>query len=278
MAYWHEEYDELVEVPEEFVEELDENLEEKILEEIEKMEIPEVWWKEQLEEIEVERNKILQQAIRDSQEEVEAVKREVRKVRRKLKDAASLNRLKKLQKQTEQIETSILEPERVEAGKVITKSTKKRRRKGEFMVGDTVMVLPLSARGKIISLETHEAVVAVGRLHMRAQLEELEFKEREDEPEMPLATGKGSAASPGMELDLRGKRVDEGLQALDQYLDAAFLANLPWVRIIHGKGTGRLRQAVRAALKENSHVVSYEEGRDGEGGAGVTVAKFEAEA
>lgn len=52
MAYWHEEYDERVEVPEEFVEELDECPEEKSLEEIEKMEIPEVWWKEQLEEIE----------------------------------------------------------------------------------------------------------------------------------------------------------------------------------------------------------------------------------
>ena len=52
MAYWHEEYDELVEVPEEFVEELDENLEEKILEEIEKMEIPEVWWAKDIEKIE----------------------------------------------------------------------------------------------------------------------------------------------------------------------------------------------------------------------------------
>jgi DNA mismatch repair protein MutS2 len=138
------------------------------------------------------------------------------------------------------------------------------------------MVTPLNTRGKIISLDNNkEAVVAVGRLHMRAQLDELEFKEREEEEDTPQGTGQTATASPGMELDLRGKRVDEGLQVLEQYLDSAFLANLPWVRIIHGKGTGRLRQAVREALKHNTHVVSFEEGRDGEGGAGVTIAKFE---
>jgi len=80
-----------------------------------------------------------------------------------------------------------------------------------------------------------------------------------------------------MELDLRGRRVDESLQILDQYLDTAFLSNLPWVRIIHGKGTGRLREAVRQSLQSNSHVHSWEEGRDGEGGAGVTVVKFVSE-
>jgi DNA mismatch repair protein MutS2 len=49
---------------------------------------------------------------------------------------------------------------------------------------------------------------------------------------------------------------------------------MPWVRIIHGKGTGKLRTAVRKSLKNNKHVASFEEGKDGEGGAGVTVVKF----
>jgi DNA mismatch repair protein MutS2 len=78
-----------------------------------------------------------------------------------------------------------------------------------------------------------------------------------------------------MELDLRGQRVEEGLVNLESYLDTAFLAELPYVRIIHGKGTGRLREAVRKALRQNSHVQSWEEGKDGEGGAGVTVVKFQ---
>ena len=59
-----------------------------------------------------------------------------------------------------------------------------------------------------------------------------------------------------------------GLKKLDRYLDSAFLAQLPWVRIIHGKGTGKLREAVREVLSSNSYVRSWEEGKDGEGGDG----------
>jgi DNA mismatch repair protein MutS2 len=81
-------------------------------------------------------------------------------------------------------------------------------------------------------------------------------------------------ASPGMELDLRGKRADEALIELDRYLDAAFLSGMPFVRIIHGKGTGKLREAVRQALHQNPHVKSFEGGGEKEGGEGVTVAKL----
>jgi DNA mismatch repair protein MutS2 len=82
------------------------------------------------------------------------------------------------------------------------------------------------------------------------------------------------AESPGIELDLRGQRSEEALDALERYLDSAYLAGLPWVRIIHGKGTGKLRLAVREALSHNQHVKSFESGGDKEGGEGVTVAKL----
>ncbi len=228
----------------------------------------------QLEQIEVERRQILAGAKEEAQKELDAVRREIRQVRRRLRDAESLNKLKKLQKRTEQVEEEVLAQKDVEPLETQIQSTP-RRAPSDLQEGDSVMVVPLGTTGKIISLDKQEAVVAVGRLHMRAQLDELEFKEREEEQDAsPVASGTPKS-SPGMELDLRGKRVDEGLQVLDQYLDSAFLSNLPWVRIIHGKGTGRLREAVRQALKQNSHVLSFEEGRDGEGGAGVTIAKFE---
>jgi DNA mismatch repair protein MutS2 len=146
-----------------------------------------------------------------------------------------------------------------------------------LQVGDTVRVKLLNTQGEIIGLGNGEAEVAVGRLHMRARLQDLEFKSAPVEESASLPIHKTAVSSPGMELDLRGKRVEEGLQLLEQYLDAAFLANLPWVRIIHGKGTGRMREAVRRAMSKNSHVVSWEEGRDGEGDAGVTVARFQAD-
>ena len=78
-------------------------------------------------------------------------------------------------------------------------------------------------------------------------------------------------SSPGMELDLRGQRAEDALIALDNYLESAYLAGLPFVRIIHGKGTGRLRQVVREALQQSGHVTHWENGLDNEGGDGVTV-------
>ena len=75
-----------------------------------------------------------------------------------------------------------------------------------------------------------------------------------------------------MELDLRGQRVEAGVDEMERYLDAASLTNVPYVRIIHGKGTGRLRQAIRKVLTDSQYVTSWEEGKDKEGGSGVTVA------
>jgi DNA mismatch repair protein MutS2 len=67
---------------------------------------------------------------------------------------------------------------------------------------------------------------------------------------------------------------DEALDELERRLDAAYLANLPFLRIIHGKGTGRLRQVIRQALKENPYVASFQPGGEKEGGDGVTVVKI----
>jgi DNA mismatch repair protein MutS2 len=68
--------------------------------------------------------------------------------------------------------------------------------------------------------------------------------------------------------------VEEALPELERYLDAAYLSGLPWVRIIHGKGTGKLRQGVRAHLRASPVVKSHESGQEGEGGDGVTVVKL----
>lgn len=81
-------------------------------------------------------------------------------------------------------------------------------------------------------------------------------------------------ASPPLEIDLRGRTVEEALAELDRRLDAAFMAGLPRLRIIHGKGTGRLREAVRNALPAYPYVEAFEGGGRREGGEGVTVAKL----
>jgi DNA mismatch repair protein MutS2 len=144
-------------------------------------------------------------------------------------------------------------------------------------VGDTVLVKSLDRRAEVVALDNKkEAMVALGRLQMRVKFEDLEFKGRPVEEEEHEAAGIStpSGSHSGLELDIRGRRVEDGLAELERYLDNAFLSRMPWVRIIHGKGTGALRTAVREALKSNSHVKSFDEGIEGEGGAGVTVAKL----
>ena len=76
------------------------------------------------------------------------------------------------------------------------------------------------------------------------------------------------------ELDIRGMAADEAMPVLDNFLDSAYLGNLPTVRIIHGKGTGVLRAAVQAELRRCKYVKSFRLGVYGEGESGVTVVEF----
>jgi DNA mismatch repair protein MutS2 len=158
---------------------------------------------------------------------------------------------------------------------VQTPSGKKR----PIRLGDTVKLKTLNSIGVVTALAAADAEVQVGRLRVRAKLDELELR-GSPEPEAENLKSQISnskvelAPSPGLELDIRGRTVEEALPELERYLDAAYLAGLPWVRIIHGKGTGKLRQGVREFLRSSPAVKSHETGKDDEGGEGVTVVKL----
>lgn len=87
-----------------------------------------------------------------------------------------------------------------------------------------------------------------------------------------IRMSKSATISP--EINLIGKTTDEAIALLDKYLDDAYLSHLGSVRIVHGKGTGALRNAVHTYLKRQKHVKSYHLGKYGEGDAGVTIAEF----
>ncbi|HFE67133.1 MAG TPA: endonuclease MutS2 [Chloroflexi bacterium] len=220
-----------------------------------------------LEQIEEERAQILAAARAEAQERIAAVEAELRRARRQIRDAQSLNKLKKVSKdvaQLEEVTAVTLTP---------PKPKTPSRKKPDLQVGDRVRIKTLNTDGEIVSLGKKDALVVVGRAQMRVKLPDLVFKSRPAAAE-PEVEHVSRAASPGLELDIRGRRVEEGLAEIESFLDRAYLSQMPWVRIIHGKGTGRLRTAVRKALKQNPHVATWEEGKDGEGGAGVTVVKF----
>ena len=147
-------------------------------------------------------------------------------------------------------------------------------------IGDTVFLDTLNAEGVIAELDEREAQVQVGALRIRAKYRDMRRRNRSERREAergharqyePADVPPPPAKSPGMELDIRGQRVEEALEILDRYINAAYNSGLPFGRIVHGKGTGRLRQAVRMYLNDHALISKVTQGLQNEGGAGVTV-------
>lgn len=155
----------------------------------------------------------------------------------------------------------------------------------DIHLGDTVRVLSLNLQGTVSSLPDARGslFVQMGILRSQVKLSDLELVEEAvitSKQFQKSSTGKikmSKSASVSTEINLIGMTVDEALAHLDKYLDDAYLAHLPSVRIVHGKGTGALRKAVQGLLKRNKYVKSYRLGEFGEGDAGVTIATFKQE-
>ncbi|MEE8389369.1 MAG: endonuclease MutS2 [Anaerolineae bacterium] len=235
--------------------------------------------RERLGSIEQERQEILEQAHEEATAELEATQTEARALRRRLQAAAApLEAVSAIEKTV----ASLTEELKHELGSAaptpesLEPPTLPRPLQRPIRPGDTVWVHPLNAKGQVLVTNGKEAEVQVGRVRARVSLTALELRASppaEPEPE-ELGVHVGAAPSPGVRLDLRGCTVDEALQRLDRHLDAALRAGLPWIHIIHGKGTGALRRAVRDFVSDHPIVSTYESGGDKEGGAGVTVAKL----
>ncbi len=155
---------------------------------------------------------------------------------------------------------------------------------GAPRLGERVRISTLNAEGVVTALGESDAEVQIGSLRVRARLVDMERKSggRADNKETKLKVDSPPVnfrpstsnlqTSPGLEVSLRGMMVEDALDELERYLEKAYLAGLPFVRIVHGKGTGKLRAAVRDALRGHSYVKSFEEAHPNEGGEGVTVA------
>ncbi len=145
---------------------------------------------------------------------------------------------------------------------------------GPLQPGDQVWVASLQATGEIVGVSGNEVDVKIGSFRIRLGQNRVTLRQRGAQLAVQASGAQPRPPSPGMELDLRGLTVDDMLIELDRYLNTAYLAGLPFVRIIHGKGTGALRQAVRDELRGHSLVSDFRAGDASEGGEGVTVAKL----
>jgi DNA mismatch repair protein MutS2 len=221
--------------------------------------------------IEAERAAILGEARAQARKELEEIRSEIEALRSEMaaeQRSASLGDtwLAQARARLTEAEKRMAPPPPPRAPEVTTLP-------GELAIGDTVWIAGLGTTGQVTGLDGDSAEVQVGQFGVRVQRGDVERRAPQkpvEQEAVPVSSGLRS--SPGVELDLRGRRVEEALLMLDKYLDDAFLAGLPFVRIIHGKGTGVLRQAVQQQLRNHPLVKSQRVGEDGEGGTGVTVA------
>lgn len=231
-----------------------------------------------LEQIEEERRSILEQARARSEEELAALQQELAELRRALQRARQpLEALKPLEEELEALQEMARQPVEPPAAAGTAEAP--------LRVGQKIRLRSLQMEGVITALGETDVEVQLGALRLRARRSDLQPARAglEETAPPPVKKAAPTAAerrqplslshpSPGMELDLRGQRSEDALPLLEQYLESAYLAGLPYVRIIHGKGTGRLRSAVRQALRQSPHIQRFETGLDSEGGEGVTVA------
>lgn len=228
---------------------------------------------------------------------LEKAQEEARETLRRAKEEAdqTISRMNKLIQQGETVDMRSLEKERARLREKVTEM-------------DEAMYEPLNLKKKAVDLKQLIPGVKVriagfdqdysvlsrpdarGNVTVQAGIMKMQIKtgeivqiltDPEDKPKKQTKKESGiSAGSFGktqtihLEVDLRGMMTDEGISVLDKYLDDAYLAGMPTVRVIHGKGTGAMRKAVQQYLRKAPHVASFRLGTLGEGDTGVTVVEM----
>lgn len=231
-------------------------------------------------QIKAERDKAVQQARKEAQYIIEDARRtannvyeELKQLRKQAKDGAfvegSNEKQATLRRSLNEAEGKLREKQEVRQRPAASRAIR---------VGDTVELLKFGSKATVLAINKDGSYqLQAGIMKVNAKPDEVYLLENETQAKAKkLMEGKvrdlKSAAQP--ELDIRGMAVDEALPVLDNFLDAAYMGNLPNARIIHGKGTGVLRKAVQDELRRCKYVKSFRLGVYGEGEDGVTIAEF----
>lgn len=225
-----------------------------------------------------EREKELAKARKKANEIVEEAKRESEKIIsdiRKMQLTSGQSRIKEHELIDARSRLSDLQQEENHLKK--NKVLKKAKASKKLKAGDEVLVTSYGQRGELIkSISNGQWEVQLGILKMKVDEEDIQPVAPVKELVQRIVHSVRSADSSHVsnQLDLRGKRYEEALNEVDQYLDAAILAGYPQVTIVHGKGTGALRQGIIEYLKNHRSVKSYEFAPGNQGGNGATIVKF----
>ena len=243
--------------------------------------------KEQLQskqqKLEASRSKIMQEANEQAREILQEAKDIADETIRSFQKAGPGASMKELEKARQKVRGKISEKnEKLALKKCSEKSPATVLKPEQLRKGDSVRVISMGLKGTVSSLPDKKGnlFVQCGIIRSQVNINDLALAPEADVTTPTMnRTGSGKikmskSLSVSPEINLLGKTVDEALALLDKYLDDAYLAHLPSVRIVHGKGTGALRSAVHSQLKRMRNIKEFRLGEFGEGDAGVTIAVF----
>ena len=231
-------------------------------------------------QIKAERDKAVQQARKEAQYIIEDARRTANNVYEELKQLRKQAKEGTFVEGSNEKQAALRRSLNEAEGKLREKQEVRQRPAASraIRVGDTVELLKFGSKATVLAVNKDGSYqLQAGIMKVNAKPDEVYLLENETQAKAKkLMEGKvrdlKSAAQP--ELDIRGMAVDEALPVLDNFLDAAYMGNLPNARIIHGKGTGVLRKAVQDELRRCKYVKSFRLGVYGEGEDGVTIAEF----
>ncbi len=233
------------------------------------------------EKIDQSRDRIIREANEEAREILQNAKELADETIRTFQKAGAAASIKDLEKSRRKVHDKISEKNEKLALKN-DNPAHKALKPNQIRLGDSVKVVSMGLKGSVSSLpdKNGRLFVQCGIIRSQVSLSDLVLLEEETvktEKMQRSSSGKlkmSKSYSVSTEINLLGKTVDEALSELDKYLDDAYLAHLPSVRIVHGKGTGALRKAVQGYLRKNRVIKSFRPGEFGEGDAGVTIAEF----
>ena len=241
------------------------------------------------EKIDQAKDRILKEANEKARDILQEAKEIADDTIRDFNKAGAGTDIRELEKKRQKVRDKISEKnERLSVGsKPLRAPEKKAVDPKKLKKGDTVKIVSMGLKGTVSTLPDAKGALFVqcGIIRTHTNVKDLVYAEEETVSTPALqrsSSGSGSGKlkmsktlSISPEINLLGKTVDEALSALDKYLDDAYLAHLSSVRVVHGKGTGALRNAVHGHLKRLKYVKEYRLGEYGEGDSGVTIVTFQ---
>lgn len=222
-----------------------------------------------------EKEEVLAKARKEAEEYVRRIRREADEAVQELKE---LLRKKEEVPKWHEIERGRQKLKQIDLGKLEPAKEPERKEAVKVKAGDYVYIKSLSQKGYVLEPPNKmgEVVVQAGIMKLTVKEKDILPVEAPEEKEMKFKaeTFLKKAQHISNEIDVRGKLAEEALEEIEKYLEDANLVGLSPVRIIHGKGTGALRKAVREYLKDHRYVKSFRDGMLNEGGFGVTVVEL----